>query len=172
MKTGLPRHTTVSRWPTWTGARSTSVLACASVSFAGFMLAMNGHSAEAAPIPPSIAPVRVRKSRRDASAPPLAPAAPLPVGCATSAIVEYLFLGGQPAGKTAAQATGLNKHDYATSCRIAPPGSPATMAIAAGRNQARVIMPPDAVANPELPGRQPRPSPPQPNHPRPSASPS
>src|SRR6266849_1159792 len=49
------------------------------------MLAMNGHSAEAAPMPPSAAAVRVRKSRRDVSAPPWFPAAPPPVGGATSA---------------------------------------------------------------------------------------
>ena len=42
MNTGLPRHATVSRWPTWTGDRSTSVVDSASVSRAGFRLSMNG----------------------------------------------------------------------------------------------------------------------------------
>ena len=45
IKTGLPRHATVRRWPTCTGARSTSVVDSASVSLAGFRLSMNGQIA-------------------------------------------------------------------------------------------------------------------------------
>ena len=64
MNTGLPRQTTVMRWPTSTGDRSTPVDASASVSAAGFMLSMNGQAASAAPTTPT-APVAIsRKSRR------------------------------------------------------------------------------------------------------------
>jgi hypothetical protein len=63
MNTGLPRQTTVMRWPTSTGARSTPVEASASVSAAGFMLSMNGHAASAAPTTPTALVAINRKSR-------------------------------------------------------------------------------------------------------------
>ena len=50
--------------PTWTGARSTSVVASASVSRAGLRLSINGQIVIAAPTAPSAPAVRIRKSRR------------------------------------------------------------------------------------------------------------
>src|SRR5216683_2123824 len=44
MKTGLPCHLTVSRWPTCTGPKSTSVVLSANVSLAGSMLSMSAHA--------------------------------------------------------------------------------------------------------------------------------
>ncbi len=83
MKTGLPCHLTVSRWPTCTGPKSTSVVLSANVSLAGSMLSMSGHTATAAPTPATADAAIVRKSRRDAES---EVCAPIGFGCAVSAI--------------------------------------------------------------------------------------
>jgi hypothetical protein len=53
MKTGWLRHLTVMRWPSWMGARSTSIEERASTSAAGFMLSIRGQITAAVPMPPS-----------------------------------------------------------------------------------------------------------------------
>src|SRR6266567_2836118 len=83
MKTGLPRQAMVSRWPTWIGARSTSVVDSASVSRAGLRLSTNGQMVVAAPTTPTAAAVRTRKSRR---VPPSWPGETC--DCATSVITK------------------------------------------------------------------------------------
>src|SRR6516165_6241637 len=64
IKTGLPRQATVRRWPTWTRARSTSVVDSANVSRAGLSVSMNGQIVAATPTPPIAPAVRNKKSRR------------------------------------------------------------------------------------------------------------
>src|SRR5580704_2081965 len=82
MKTGLPCQATVRRWPTCTGARSTSVVDNAKVSAAGLRLSMNGQIVTAAPTPATALAVSIRKSRRE---PPSGRCA-----CAVSAIRNLL----------------------------------------------------------------------------------
>ena len=57
MKTGLPRHLTVTDMPSSIPDRSTSVEASASVSADGFMLSISGQTAIAVPTT-VVAPVR------------------------------------------------------------------------------------------------------------------
>ena len=113
MKTGLPRHATVSRWPTCTGARSTSVVDSAKVSRAGFRLSMNGQIVAATPTAPIAAAVRIRKSRRVSPA-----CAPRDIAdCARSAI-HTLVISAAAGQAPPRQAILLRRANYATDCRI------------------------------------------------------
>src|ERR1700724_2652303 len=114
MKTGLPRQATVRRWPTCTGARSTSVVDNASVSRAGFRLSTNGQTDTTAPTPASAPAVRIRKSRR---VPPSWPV--VTCDCARSAIQlprQSAAAVAQPPPRP--QAIPLKGPNYATDCRI------------------------------------------------------
>src|SRR3954463_12369446 len=109
---GLPRQVTVMRWPSWMGERSTSVVACASVSCAGFMLPIKGQIAEAAPTIPTAVAVSVRKSRRVV-------ASPTSWGLAVSAIDGPLLA---PADRRRrGKLYGPTGRPHATSCRNGVP---------------------------------------------------
>ncbi len=56
MTTGLPRHFTISDWPSLTEEMSTSTCASASAAASGFIWSINGQATSAAPTTPA-APV-------------------------------------------------------------------------------------------------------------------
>jgi hypothetical protein len=72
MNTGLPRHFTVTAWPTAIGVTFTSTVDRASVSAAGLRLLMKGHATAAAPTAPRAPVATIRKSRRVGSPCPCA----------------------------------------------------------------------------------------------------
>jgi len=87
MNTGLPRHITVTAMPVWIGARSTSVLASASTSRAGFIDAMKGQAMAPTPTAAKAVAVNFRKSRFVPSA-----GAGVIVWVAISAMISFLIL--------------------------------------------------------------------------------
>src|SRR5918992_984528 len=69
MKIGFPRQNTLITWPSAIGVKSTSIGApAAMVEASGFICAISGTSAAAAPTVPNAAVAMKRKSRRVGSA--------------------------------------------------------------------------------------------------------
>src|SRR5262249_3781200 len=72
MNSGLPRHFTVTAWPTWIGCTFTSMDESAKVSAAGLRLLMKGQATVMPPTAPNAPVATMRKSRRLGSPWPVA----------------------------------------------------------------------------------------------------